>query len=43
MASGFLSSDTYFVKTGRITLLSLNKLGEKSQVTIILGKILNRP
>ena len=28
----------FFVKRGRIPLLSLNKLGKKSQTTIILGK-----
>ena len=29
----------YFVNGGRIPLLSLNELGEKSQATIIVGKI----
>ena len=33
----------YFVKGGRIPLLSLNELGEKSKVTIILGKFVNKP
>ena len=33
----------YFVKRGRISLLSLNELGEKSQATIILGKFVNKP
>ena len=28
----------YFVKRSKIPLLSLNKLGEKSRATIILGK-----
>ena len=32
-----------FVKRGRITLLSLNELGEKSRATIILGKFVNNP
>ena len=30
--------DMYFAKRGRIPLLSLNELGEKSHATIILGK-----
>ena len=34
MASSFL---------GRIPLLSLDELGEKSQATIILGKFVNKP
>ena len=33
----------YFVKRGRIPLLSLNELGEKSRATIILGKFVNKP
>ena len=33
----------FFVKRGRIPLLSLNELGEKSRATIILGKLVNRP
>ena len=39
----FLSQDTFFVKRGRIPLLSLNKFGEMSQATIILGKFVNKP
>ena len=31
-----------FVKRGRIPLLSLNELGEKSQAIIILGKFVNK-
>ena len=30
------------VKRGRITLLSLNELGEKSEATIILDKFVNK-
>ena len=33
----------YFVKKGMIALLSLNELREKSQVTITLGKFVNKP
>ena len=33
----------YFVKGGRIPLLSLNELGEKLQATIILGKFGYKP
>ena len=33
----------YFVKRGRIPLLSLNEPGEKSRATIILGKFVNKP
>ena len=33
----------YFVKRGRILLLSLNKAGEKSRVAIILGQFVNKP
>ena len=33
----------HFVKRGRIPLLSLNELGEKSRATIILGKFVNKP
>ena len=36
-------SSFQFVKWGRIPLLSLNKLGEKLQVTLILGKFVNKP
>ena len=32
----------YFVKRGRIPLLSLNELREKSQAIIILGKFVNK-
>ena len=32
-----------YVKGSRIPLLSLSELGEKSQVTIILGKFVNKP
>ena len=32
-----------FVKRGRIPLLSLNELGEKSRATIILGKFVSKP
>ena len=32
----------YFVKGDRIPLLNLNKLREKSQATIILGKFVNK-
>ena len=35
--------ETYFAKRGRIPLLSLNEIGEKSQVTRILGKFVNKP
>ena len=35
--------DMYFAKRGRIPLLSLNELGEKSHPTIILGKFVNKP
>ena len=31
-----------FYKGGRIPLISLNELGEKSQATIILGKFVNK-
>ena len=34
---------TYFVIRGRILLLSLNELEEKSRVTITLGKFVNKP
>ena len=34
---------TYFVKRGRIPLLSLNELGEKSPATIIFVKFVNKP
>ena len=37
------SWDTYFVKGGRISPLSLNKLEENSQATIILGRFVNKP
>ena len=33
----------YFVKRGRITLLSLNEPGEKSQATTIPSKFENKP
>ena len=39
----FSSQDKYFVKKGRIPLLSLNELGEKSRATIILGKFVKKP
>ena len=41
MTSSF--QDTYFVKTGRIPLLSLNELGQKSRAKIILSKFVNKP
>ena len=34
---------TYFVKRGRIPLLSLSEHGEKSWETILLGKFVNKP
>ena len=33
----------YFVMRGRILLLRLNELEEKSRVTITLGKYVNKP
>ena len=33
----------FFVKRGRVPLLGLNELGEKSQATIILGRFVNKP
>ena len=33
----------YVFCQGRIPLLSLNKLGEKSRATIILGKFVSKP
>ena len=33
----------YFVRRGRIPLLNLNELGEKSRVTIIVGRFVNKP
>ena len=33
----------YFVKRGKIPLLSLNELREKSQATISFGKFVNKP
>ena len=38
-----LKLDAYFVKSGRIPLLTLSELGEKSQVTIILSNFVNKP
>ena len=43
MKISFLSYDTYFVKRGRIPVLSLNELGEKLQATIILGQFVSKP
>ena len=31
------SQNTFFIKRGRIPVLSLNKLGEMSRMTIVLG------
>ena len=31
------NNNTFFIKGGRIPLLSLNKLGEMSQMTTVLG------
>ena len=33
----------YFVKRGRIPLLSLNEFGEKSVNVAIVGKFVNKP
>ena len=41
MTSSF--HDTYFVKTGRITLLSFNELGQKSRAKIIISRFVNKP
>ena len=38
MTSSFQGRISSFVKRGRILLLSLKELGEKSRTTIILGK-----
>ena len=44
MTSTFVrGQNAYFVKVGRIPYLSLNELGEKSRVTIMLGKFVNKP
>ena len=43
MISSFQVRIRNFVKGGKIPLLSLNELGEKSQATLILGKFVNKP
>ena len=42
MTSSFRVGLLNFVIGGRISLLSLNELGEKSQATIILSKFVNK-
>ena len=43
MENSFSSKNIYFVKGGRIPLLSWNEIGENLQAKIILGNFVNNP